>query len=66
MTKSMLIVFFDIRGIVHHEFAPQGQTMNAGFYRNVLCRLREDIQRKRPELWRAGNSLLHDDNAPSH
>jgi len=32
MTKSMLIVFFDIRGIVHHEFAPQGQTVNAGFY----------------------------------
>jgi len=29
-TKSMLILFFDIRGIVHHEFSPQGQTMNAG------------------------------------
>jgi hypothetical protein len=27
-TKSMLIVFFDIRGIVHYELAPEGQTMN--------------------------------------
>jgi len=23
--KSMLIVFFDIRGIVHHEFVPQAR-----------------------------------------
>jgi len=62
----MLIVFFDIRGILHHEFVPEGQNMNAEFYCNVLRCLREDIWRKRPELWCAGNWLLHDDNAPSH
>jgi hypothetical protein len=62
----MLIVFFDIRGIVHHEFVPKGQAMNAEFYCNVLCRLREDIQRKQPEMWCTSNWLLHDDNAPSH
>jgi len=66
VTKSMLIVFFDIRGIVRHEFVPEGQTVNAKFYCNVLRHLREDIRRKRPELWCAGNWLLHDDNAPSH
>jgi hypothetical protein len=60
-----MLVFFDIRGIVHHEFAPEGHTMNAQFYCSVLHRLTEDIRRKRPELWRAGNWLLHDDNAPS-
>jgi len=65
-TKSMLIVFFDIRGIVNHEFVPEYQTVNAEFYCNVLRRLREDIRRKRPELCCAGNWLLHDDNAPSH
>jgi len=65
-TKSKLIVFFDIRGTGHHEFAPEGQTVNAGFYCNVLCYLREDIQWKRPEPWHAGIWLLHDDNAPSH
>jgi hypothetical protein len=27
---------FDIRGIVHHEFASKGQTMNAQFYCSVL------------------------------
>jgi hypothetical protein len=53
-TKSTL-VFFDIRGIVHHEFATEGQNVNNDFYCNVLRRLREDIWRKRPEMWRAGN-----------
>jgi len=64
--KSILIVFFEIRGIVHNEFVPEGQTVNAQFYCSVLRRLRNDIRRKRPELWRAGKWLLHDDNAPSH
>jgi len=40
--------------------------MNAEFYCSVLRYLRKDIRRKRPELWRVGNWLLHDDNAPSH
>jgi histone-lysine N-methyltransferase SETMAR len=62
----MLIVFFDIRLIVYHEFVPEGQTVNAEFYCSVLRRLREDIRLKRPELWCAGNWLLHDGNAPSH
>ena len=59
-------MFFDIQEIVHHEFAPEGQTMNAKLYCNVLRRLREDIQQKQPELWHAGKWLLHDDIAPSH
>jgi len=64
-TKSML-VFFDIRGIVHHEFVPEGQTVNTEFCCSVLRRLREDIRQKQPELWCAGNWLLRDDNPPSH
>jgi hypothetical protein len=66
MTKSTLIVFFNIQRMLHLEFAPEGRTVNAEFYCNVLRRLREDIQRKRAELWRAGNWMLCDDNAPSH
>jgi len=42
-TKSMLM-FFDIWGIVHHEFAPKGQTVIAEFYCIVLRCLREDIR----------------------
>jgi len=38
--KSMIITFFDIKGIVHKEFVPTGQTVNSGFYCEVLRRLR--------------------------
>ena len=44
--KSMLICFFDQKGIVHKEFVPPGQTVNAAFYIKVLKHLRENVQRK--------------------
>ena len=50
--KSMLICFFDQKGIVHKEFVPPGQTVNAAFYVEVLKRLRENVRRKRPDQWR--------------
>jgi hypothetical protein len=30
--KSMLITFFDIKGIVHKEFVLAGQTVNSAYY----------------------------------
>ena len=48
-TKVMLLAFFDSEGIVHHEYAPDGQTINKEFYVEVLRRLRESVRRKRPE-----------------
>jgi len=47
--KVMLIVFFDMEGIVHYEYIPQGQTVNQQFYLQVLKRLRLAISRKRPQ-----------------
>ena len=47
----MLVVFFDWKGIVHHEFVPRGQMVNRELYQEVLARLREAVRRKRPELW---------------
>ena len=64
--KSMLIIFFDVRGIVHKEFVPPGQTVNGKFYCEVLRRLRENVRCKQPEMWKNGNWLLHHDNAPAH
>jgi len=46
----MLLTFFDVRGIVHYEFVPTGQTVNQVYYSEVLERLREKVKRKRPEL----------------
>ena len=63
--KTMLICFFDIKGMVHHEFLEQGDTMNQYRYLDILKRLRESVRRKRPHLWPDG-WLLHHDNAPPH
>jgi len=65
--KSMLIIFiFDIRGIVHKEFVPPGQTVNWNLYWEVFRRLRESVRHKRPEMWKNGDWLLHQDNDPAH
>ena len=65
-TKVMLLAFFDSEGIVHHEYAPDGQTINKGFYVEVLWRLRESVRRKQPEKWRDGDWIPHRNNAPAH
>ncbi|UYV75280.1 hypothetical protein LAZ67_12003281 [Cordylochernes scorpioides] len=64
--KVLLTVFFDCRGVVHHEFLPQGRTVNKEYYLQVMRNLREAIRQKRPDLWKNKNWLLHHDNAPSH
>jgi hypothetical protein len=58
--------FFDVKGIVQREFIPHNTTVNSDFYCGVLRRLRENMQRKRPEFWHNHNWLLHHDNAPTH
>jgi histone-lysine N-methyltransferase SETMAR len=63
--KTMLITFLDIKGIVHSEFIPQGQTLNQAYCVDLLKRLREVVSRKRPELW-PSDWILHHDNAPAH
>ncbi|GAB1868087.1 Mariner Mos1 transposase [Camponotus japonicus] len=62
----MLICFFDVRGIIHKEFVPQGHTVNGEFYREVLRRLRNRIRRARPQMWADKSFVLHHDNAPAH
>ena len=36
-------LFFDSRGIVHHKYAPEGQTINKEYNLQVLRRLREAV-----------------------
>jgi len=64
--KTMLIAFFDIDGLVYHEYVPRGQTVNKEFYKTVLQRLRDAMRRHRHEKWRSSNWILHHDNAPAH
>jgi len=44
--KTMLLTFFDIRGIVHCEFVSTGQIVNQVYYLEVLERLGEKVRRK--------------------
>ena len=64
--KVMLLVFFDYHGVVHSEFVPNGSTVNKEYYLEVMRRLRENVRRKRPNLWKENSWILHHDNAPSH
>jgi histone-lysine N-methyltransferase SETMAR len=64
--KATMIVFFDIRKIVHIDLVPEGQTMNVVYYKEVLTILREPVRRKRPEMWKKGSWILHHDIAPTH
>ena len=59
--KTMLICFYDSKGIVHKEFVPLGQNVNAIFYLGVLKRLVRRIRRVRSEYredgsWRFSNN----------
>jgi hypothetical protein len=62
----LMFFFFDIESVVHHEFLRQGQTMNRWYYLEVLKHLRENVRRKRPQLWKNNSWILHHDNAPAH
>ena len=49
--KAMLVVVFDWKDIVHHEFVPRSQMVNKQLYQEGLARLRDAVRRKRPELF---------------
>ena len=58
--------FFDVHGIVHAEFLPQGQTIHQHVYKNILRCLMCSVREKRRELWETRSWLLHYDNAAAH
>jgi hypothetical protein len=63
--KSLLIIFFDIKGIVHKELVRAGQTVNSAYCSDVLRWLCENVCWLHPELRRQMNWLLHYDKTPS-
>jgi hypothetical protein len=60
---TMLITFFNIKGIVHFELIPQGKTVNQTYCMEIFKQLCEALYGKRPELW-PSDWILHHNNAP--
>ena len=58
--------FFDAEGVIHREFDPEGQSVNAEFYVGVLDRLLKRIRRVRTAKFQSSEWFLFHDNAPSH
>ena len=64
--KTMLVIFFDWKGVIHKEFVPEGETLNALYYKVVTERLPNRIRRVRPGMCKSGDWFLLHDNAPYH
>lgn len=63
--KIMLTAFWDEDGIVHLDFLPDGETINADYY----CRILQDVHhhlRHRRRGKKARGILFHQDNARPH
>jgi len=63
--KTMLINFFYSEEVVHKEFVPEGNSLNAEFYKAVTDRLLKRIQRVRPAAFCSRDFFLLHDNAPA-
>ena len=48
------------------DWVPEGQTINQVYYKEVLTNLCEWVRRRRPEMWKNGSWVLHQDNKPAH
>jgi len=64
--KTMLITFFDCHGIIHKEFLPEGTTLNAARYIEILTRFMKRLRRVRPQYARPGSWFFVHDNARPH
>jgi hypothetical protein len=53
-------------GVIHHEYAPSGQTLTKMYIIKVLCQLRDAIRRKQQHFWANGYWQFHHNNVPAH
>ena len=63
---KMLVIFFDWQGVIQKEFVPDDESINAVYYKGVMERRLNRIQRVRPGMCDSDDWFLLHDNAPSH
>lgn len=63
--KLMVIVAYDVRGVIVCHFVPHGRTVTAQYYRDFLVRqVRRGVRDKRPDL--VDSAIILHDNARPH
>jgi hypothetical protein len=64
-TKTMVLAFFDSKGMIYNNYVPKAQTVNKEYVIKALQEFLRKLRKKRPELvnreW-----FLHWDNARVH
>jgi hypothetical protein len=61
--KSIALIVLDQDDILHHDYFPKGQTINAEYYSCLQVLLKEILKQKRHGKYTNGVLFLHD-NAP--
>ncbi|GBP52959.1 Histone-lysine N-methyltransferase SETMAR [Eumeta japonica] len=64
--KLTLYVWWDWKGIIHCELLPPSKTINSDFYYQQLIRIKQEVEKIRPELINRKGVVLHHDNARPH
>jgi hypothetical protein len=64
--KTMLIIFFNSRGVVHKELVPERKTVNAEFYKGVTDCFLKRIQWVRPAVFCSQDFFMLHHNVPTH
>jgi len=64
--KVILVVFFDRKVLIFHEFLSPCQLVNKDLYQEIVARLRDTVRKKSPEMWENRTSMLHHDNMSAH
>jgi hypothetical protein len=63
--KVLASKFWDQDGIIHIDYLPKSQIINAGYYSYLLVQLKDILKVKRRGKITKGFLFLHD-NAPAH
>jgi len=63
--KVLASIYWDQDGILHIDYLPKGQTINAEYYSSLLVQLKDILKEKRRGKFTKGVLFLHD-NALAH
>ena len=63
--RTMLVLFFDWKGVVHMDFQDKG-TITSKRYIEILRKFHKSVRRKRPEVWPSRDHQAHQGQPDGH